>query len=436
MVGRTSPLILCMPHCDVLGHAGRTLRLAVALRRALPSHRIEFAGRGHCREFIEEAGFVFHEVIEFLQGDWKEVEDRAKKHKDTVRDEGLVRQFVEQELALFERLQPLAVIGDHRYSLFTSTQIARIPLIAITNAFYTRHSSLRLGTPKTLFPIYHHHPRLACLHPLISLPLRPVIPAFIRRVSDLHCVPYDTVRKEFGLPPHQDFFDFYSGDQVLLPDVPDICPTRDLPTNYHYVGMFGWSPETELPREIAERKGVIYLTMGSTGRPEEFESILAGLRGFPEYTVVATLGPHIRPDALGPLPYNFKVYPFLPSEEVLPRAVLAIHHGGMGILGQCLKAGVPMVCIPGNVEQEVMARQFVRKKGFGLVVERYGLSPKRLERRVRRVLQVSDYADRIKSYAGRFPTEDPVASAVDKVQEFIRDDAFLESVRKGVWKRP
>jgi UDP:flavonoid glycosyltransferase YjiC (YdhE family) len=425
-----------MPHCDVLGHAGRTLRLAQALRKALPGHRIEFAGRGHCREIIEEAGFGFHDVVEFLQGDWKEVEDKAKKHKDTVRDERIVGQFVEEELALFERLQPLAVIGDHRYSLFTSTQIARIPLIAITNAFYTRHSSLRLGTPKTLFPIYHHYPRLACLHPLVSWPLAPFIPAFIRRVSRLHCVPYDAVRKRFGLAPHQDFFDFYSGDQVLLPDLPDICPTRNLPANYHYVGLFGWSPETELPREIPEEKEVIYLTMGSTGRPEDFDTMLAGLRRFPEYTVVATLGPHIRPDALGPLPENFRVYPFLPGEKVLSKAAVALHHGGMGILGQCLKAGVPMVCIPGNVEQEVMARQFVQKNGLGLVVERYGLSPKKLENRVRQVLGIPEYADRVRSYARRLQNADPVASAAGKVQEFIRDDAFLEAVQKGVWKRP
>ena len=436
MVDRTSPLILCMPHCDVLGHAGRTLLLAKCLREALPDHRVEFAGRGHCRSLIEEAGFVLHDVVEFLREDWKEVEDRARGHKDTVRDEAIVRRFVEAELSLFDRLRPLVVIGDHRYSLFTSTQIARIPLLAVTNAFYTRYSSLRLGTPKALFPVYHRHPALARLHPLIATPLSPFIPRFIQRLSRLHCVPYNAVRERFGLAPHRDLFDFYSGDQVLLPDEPDICPTRGLPANYHYVGMFGWSPETELPPEIEQQQGILYLTMGSTGRPEDFEKMLAGLHAFQDRPVVVTLGPHIRSDALSPLPANFRLFPFLPGEKVLERAVLAIHHGGMGILGQCLKAGVPMVCIPGNVEQEVMARQFVQERGLGLVVDRYGLCPEGLAKKVREVLQTPEYARRVRSFAGRFLEQDPVTSAVQKVLGFLGDEAFLAAVRKGVWARP
>jgi UDP:flavonoid glycosyltransferase YjiC (YdhE family) len=95
-----------------------------------------------------------------------------------------------------------------------------------------------------------------------------------------------------------------------------------------------------------------------------------------------------------------------------------------------------MVCIPANVEQEVMARQFVEKRGLGLLVERYGLSPQRLETSVRRVLAAPEYAARVRVYARRFQSTDPVAAAAEKVVAFIKDDAFLEAVRKGVWKRP
>jgi UDP:flavonoid glycosyltransferase YjiC (YdhE family) len=434
-VDQSSPLILCMPHCDVLGHAGRTLRLATALRQALPGHRIEFAGRGHCTELIKKAGFVCHDVVEFLQEDWKEVEDRARKHRDMVRAPGLVRRFVEEEVELFTALRPLAVIGDHRYTLFTSTQIARVPLIAITNAFFTRYSSLGLGLPKALLPIYQRYPGLAWFHPFLSIPLSPAVPYFVRRIGRLHCVPYNAVRKDFGLEPHRDLFDFYAGDQVLLPDLPDVCPTRNLPETYHYVGMFGWSPEDALPEGIGGERKIIYLTLGSTGRPEEFEKVLSGLLGLEDYKVIVTAGRFVAPDGLGPLPEHIRVFRFLAGERVLERACLAIHHGGMGILGQCLRAGVPMVCVPGNIEQEVMARRFVKAKGLGLVVERYGLSPGKLEKAAREVLRATEYALRVRTYAERIRGMDPVGEAAEKIRGFLQDESFLEAVAKGRWKR-
>jgi len=431
----SSPLILCMPHCDVLGHAGRTLRLATGLRSALPDYRIEFAGSGLCAPIIERAGFRVHPVVEFLQQDWKQVEDAARTHRAMVRSAGQVRRFVEEELDLFETLRPSVVIGDHRYTLFTSTQVARVPFVSITNAFYTRYSSLRVGAPKALFPVYHHHPALALFHPLVATLVGPLVPHFIRYLGRLHCTPYDVVRREYGLEPHRDLFDFYSGDHVILPDWPEICPTRSLPASYHYVGMFGWTPPPELPPQIDAAGEMIYVTLGSTGRPEEFAKLLSGLGSFRDRQVVVTTGPCFGRDALGALPANVAVHRFLPGNEVLERAVLAVHHGGMGILGQCLTAGVPMVCIPGNVEQEVMARQFVHRHGLGVVVERYRLTPRKVEKAVRTVLEDPRYARNVRAFARRLRPLDPLGTAVEKVRELATDRAFTEAVRRGAWRR-
>lgn len=435
MTADARPLILCTPHCDVLGHAGRTLRLATALRDALPAYRIEFAGGGQCVPLIEREGFRVHPLIEVLQQDWKEVEAEARGHRDMVRSADQVRDFVREEIQLFERLRPSLVIGDHRYTVFTSTEVARVPLVAITNAFYTRYSSLKIGAPKALFPIYSQYPGLSLLHPFVALVVGPFVPRVIRRVSRLHCAPYDIVRGEYGLGPHRDLFDFYSGDQVLLPDWPEICPTEDRPDNYHYVGMFGWSPVEPLPADLALESSMIYVTLGSTGRTEDFAKLIRGLQAVSGHRIVVTTGPSVTRGDLGSLPGNVRVEPFLPGEEVLKRSVLAVHHGGMGVLGQCLDAGVAMVCIPGNIEQEVMAAQFVSRRELGLVVERYRLTPAKVTRAIRRVLAEPRFRENAAAFASRLKAKAALRTATEKVCELLADRPFLEAVRRGTWTR-
>jgi UDP:flavonoid glycosyltransferase YjiC (YdhE family) len=338
-------------------------------------------------------------------------------------------------MQLFERLKPRLVIGDHRYTVFTSTEAARVPLVAITNAFFTRYSSLAIGAPKALFPIYHRYPRLSLLHPLVAPLVGPFIPRIIRRVSALHCVPYDVVRRELGLRPLRDLFDFYSGDEVLLPDWPDICPTKGLPENYRYVGTFGWSPTGPLPDSLAGRRDLVYITLGSTARTADFVKLLGGLRGLGGRQVVVTTGPSVKREELGALPGNVRVERFLPGAEVLKRSALAVHHGGMGILGQCLEAGVPMVCVPGNIEQEVIARQFVTRQGLGLVVERYRLTPGKVEGAMRRVLEQPSFGRRAADFAKRYERTDALGAAAARVAELAGNRDFVEAVRQGAWER-
>jgi UDP:flavonoid glycosyltransferase YjiC (YdhE family) len=422
----TRPLILCMPNCDVLGHAGRTLRLAEKLRASLVGYRVEFAGRGRCTPLIEASGFRCHDLAEHLQNGGSGTPGSLRKdrnirsHKDIARDAAEVRQFVEEELRLFRELGPVVVLGDHRYSLATSTQVARLPLISLTNTFFTRYSSLRIGVPRSLFPFYHSYPFLARLHPVLAALLAPLLPLYVRRSGQVYCEPYNQVRREFGLAPHRDLFDLFAGDVVLLPDAPEVCPARDLPANYHHVGMFEWTPGGTLPPELEDERNLIYVSLGSTAQAEEINRVLPGLYRFGDRRVVVTTGLAARPEDLHPLPDNFEVFRFLPGEKALERAALAVHHGGMGALGQCLKAGVPMVCLPGNLEQEVMSHQFVEKKGLGLVVERFRLSARQLEDRVAKVLGDPGYAKRAAGWARRFERTDHLASAEEKIRDFLQ----------------
>ncbi len=69
---------------------------------------------------------------------------------------------------------------------------------------------------------------------------------------------------------------------------------------------------------------------------------LAGL----DVEALLTTGPHLDPDALGPVPDNVTVAAFVPQAEVLGEAAAVLCHGGSGTLLGVLAAGLPLVVAP------------------------------------------------------------------------------------------
>src|SRR3954454_23019308 len=87
--------------------------------------------------------------------------------------------------------------------------------------------------------------------------------------------------------------------------------------------------------------------------------------------VVGPRGARLRtrgsPQALGPIPDNVTVLPFVPQDEVLPHASLVLCHGGSGTLLEALARGIPVVIVPLFADQPANARS-VERTGAGLAV--------------------------------------------------------------------
>ncbi|MER5261871.1 glycosyltransferase [Actinosynnema sp. NPDC002837] len=108
----------------------------------------------------------------------------------------------------------------------------------------------------------------------------------------------------------------------------------------------------ELPSWVLEhRETLVYLTLGTAfGVVEVLRTAVEGLAALDVKVLVAT-GPTVEPDALGELPDNVVVLPWVPQADLLPHVDLVVHHGGSGTTMGTLGAGVPQLVIPQAADQ-------------------------------------------------------------------------------------
>ena len=120
-----------------------------------------------------------------------------------------------------------------------------------------------------------------------------------------------------------------------------------------------------------ESEPFVYITFGTvSGRSEKARSAyVAAVAALAELPVRAllTTGPVMDSKALGPIPDNVTVLPFVPQDEVMPHASLVLCHGGSGTLLEALARGIPVVVVPLFADQPANARS-VERTGAGLAV--------------------------------------------------------------------
>ncbi|MBV9602486.1 MAG: hypothetical protein JOZ87_37295 [Chloroflexi bacterium] len=116
-------------------------------------------------------------------------------------------------------------------------------------------------------------------------------------------------------------------------------------------------PDASLPADLQglmlDRRPVVYVSLGTVdyfSRPEFFAIILKGLAAL-RVVVVATVGQHNDPSALGPQPENVHLERWLPLSAVLRRCSLVVCHAGSGTMLASLAAGLPLVLLPRGADQ-------------------------------------------------------------------------------------
>ena len=279
-------------------------------------------------------------------------------------------EYVEEELALIDRIRPDLIVGDFRLSLAVSAPLRRIPYFSLTNAHWSPYAQLATWPVPDLPVVRALGSTIAAAGFNLARPL----------VFKIHARPLNRLRKRYGLPAVGDMRHAYTwGDQTLYLDVPELIPTSRLPANHRFIGPIVWEPPTAHPpwwNDLPENRPTIYLTLGSSGPAKMLPAIIGALADLPVTLLVATAGRF----ELGRLPPNVYAADYLPGQAAAARSSLVVCNGGSGTVYQSLSEGTPVIGIPSNLDQH-LTMYYVMAAGAGSLLrsERLTAGALRLE---------------------------------------------------------
>ncbi|MFD1673742.1 macrolide family glycosyltransferase [Alicyclobacillus fodiniaquatilis] len=132
---------------------------------------------------------------------------------------------------------------------------------------------------------------------------------------------------------------------------------------------------------------LIYISLGTVfNQAVDFYKLCFAAFANTKYTVMLSVGRQTQIAELGDIPPNFTVHNYVPQLEVLQHAKLFITHGGMNSTSEGLYYGVPLIVLPQNADQPLIARR-VAEIGAGIHLNQEGLTVDQLRAAVERVLK-------------------------------------------------
>ena len=158
---------------------------------------------------------------------------------------------------------------------------------------------------------------------------------------------------------------------------------------------------------------LIYVALGTVVNHNVpfYKACIAAFRDAP-VQVVMSIGQQTPLDALGTLPPNFIVRPFVAQLEVLARASVFITHAGMNSVHEGLYFDVPLILVPQQTEQTFVANR-VADLGAGVRVARH--TPENLRHAAELVLTRSEFRQRAREIGESLRAAGGVKRAADEV---------------------
>lgn len=385
-----------------LAHTARPLCIARALKGA--GHQVSFGAAGRYARLAGDEGFPVHPIATMDA-------DRALELVRQTRigyNRRIVELYVEDELALIDRLKPDLILNDFRLSAAISARVAGVPLVNILNAYWTNYYAPALRAPDD-FPLTRLvGKRLATrlLPPLQKLILR------------LYARAFNAAAAARGLETFGNIFDVMASPHLnLIADLEEFMGLEGAPESFKFIGPVLWEPDVAPPEWLAQLDGerpVIYFSMGSTGFTHYFDLLK---RAFADgrFQVMVTTGGL---DA-GRMPENFLVTDFAPGLALVEKSNLVICHGGNGTIYQALYHGVPVLGIPTFHDQD-FNMQRVEDLGLGAA-----LYPRRLDAALLRETSERIIADTTKKAAcaaisGPVRASDAPGAAVKLIESVLQ----------------
>lgn len=161
-----------------------------------------------------------------------------------------------------------------------------------------------------------------------------------------------------------------------------------LPDSIKFVGpsIEPRADHSGFPFDALDGRPLVYISLGTiiNANLDFFRQCLEAF-GDGAYQVVMSIGSRIDPAQLGAIPEHFIVRAHVPQLEILQRAALFVSHAGMNSVHEGLYYEVPLVLVPQQMEQRMVAAR-VGELGAGVPLLRQPVTAAMLREAAGRVL--------------------------------------------------
>jgi UDP:flavonoid glycosyltransferase YjiC (YdhE family) len=332
-----------------------------------------------------------------------------------------LEEYVQADLDIIHEFHPDIVVGDSRFSLIASSQLAGVPVITIIDAHWSPFVDTRFEPFDTVAT------RLLGV-PLSDLIFHLMRPVALPVASAILAEPINRMLRKYRLPEvANDMLAYFSaGDYAVYPNDSGLYRLRKpLPPEHAFIGPLLWSAPVPTPRwwdSLPADKPVVYVSLGSTGEPALLDTLFRVLGGLP-ITVITATAARINPSQL---PANVFLADFIPGMDAARRSQLVVCNGGTMSGQQALSAGVPYLGLISNLDQMLYSRA-VQEAGACELMRESEVSEDSLRRRVLALLTEHKYRVAAQKIARRTATQDSLLA----FEQFI-SWALQTRMSKGV----
>ncbi|GAB3584442.1 glycosyltransferase [Calidifontibacter terrae] len=223
----------------------------------------------------------------------------------------------------------------------------------------------------------------------------------------------NSMRVEAGASPLRDAADMFTRPPLTLYLTSRALeyPRAMWPESFVFTGPLAWDPSSDPPAWLSGLTRPVALITTSSEFQDDGELVrtsLAGLAG-EDLDVVATMPAGLEAFDISD---NAHLAEFVPHSLLLPKAAVAVTHGGFGATQKALAAGVPVVVVPFGRDQSEVGRR-AEASGAAIMLSHKRLTPERLRAAVRKAITLKPAAATL---AAKMAAEGGAPLAADRLE--------------------
>src|SRR5467141_3361501 len=154
------------------------------------------------------------------------------------------------------------------------------------------------------------------------------------------------------------------------------------------------------------------------GRLDVFRTFVAALAKHKDLQLVLSVGDHVDPRQIGPVPSNAIIVKRAPQLELLKQTSVCITHAGLNTVLESLAQGVPQVAIPVTFDQPGIAARIAHHK-TGVVMSLDKLTAAHLSSLLDEVLNDTTYRDNARQIQKAIVKTNGLSVAADLVEQSL-----------------